>query len=707
MGTLGRCVAAAAVAGACYGHGAYAAPDWVSYTGFTGALQTPVAFAMPEGSLGFGISSALPYNSLYLSLQPFEWLNFNARYTDITDRPYPGSTTGQSYTDKGFDFSLRLLDGHGALPAVTVGFIDLGGTGLFASEYFVASQRFFDLYASVGMGWGRLGSAGDRGNPLTEISDSFRTRRAVASGLEQTGRFSYSAWFRGEDVALFGSVVWQPSFWPSWSFIAELEGNDYSREPAGDPVAAPSRINYGVAYRFAAGPNVELSYQRGERLAFTVGITPKIASNERSTTAAFLPELTSSLHPAYRPLRRPHLAEQLSDFYYALGYQGFFVHAIDIDDEARTLTVWQSNTVSDDPLYVQRFVARAALNTLPDTLESVKVTTMAGGAGALSVVTARDVLERDARGELTGEEFEYSAQATAGDGWGVDDARFPRLLSYPTYSAGINPSFRTNIGGPTEFVVGQLLLRPYLSLQIARSLSITTSVGVNLFSDFDRVRPIRSGSLPPVRSDLELYQSGGGDLYLDKVAADFIFPLATEWFGRFSAGIFEEMYGGVAGEVLYRPFASRLAVSLDANYVKKRAFDQRFEFLDYEVATGHLGFYYETPWQGITLGLSAGRYLAKDVGATLEMSRGFRNGARFGVFATRTNVSAKDFGEGSFDKGFFVSIPLGAVARELRGNNIGLTYRFLTRDGGQKVNDGRSLYSVFGGYHAGAVYDAQ
>lgn len=676
----------------------------MSYTGFPGALQTPVAFAMPEGTLGFGISSALPYNTLYLSLQPFDWLNFNTRYTGITDRPYLSSTTGQSYKDKGFDVSFRILDGTSVIPAVSVGIIDLGGTGLFASEYIVASQRMFDLYASMGLGWGRLGTSADMQNPLTGISDEFRTRRRV-DGEQRTGRFSYSEWFRGKDVAFFGSLVWRPSFWPSWSFVAELEGNDYSRDPADDPIPAPSRVNYGVGYQFAGGTNIELSYQRGDRLAFAVGITPQIASNERTTTAAYLPELSSSRTPAYRPLRRAGLAEQLEDLYHTLRYQGFFVHAIDIDDDGKTLTVWQSNTVSDAPLYVQRFVARTALNALPDTLESVRVVTVAGGVGALTVQAPRDVLERDARGELTPEEFEYSVEAAAGDGWGMDDARFPGLLRYPTYAVGINPAFRTNIGGPTDFVVGQLLLRPYLTLQLARSLSVTTSLGVNLFSDFDRIRPIRSGSLPPVRSDLEFYQSGGGDLYLDKMAADFIFPLATEWFGRFSAGIFEEMYGGVAGEILYRPFASRLAVSLDANYVRKRAFDQRFEFLDYQVATGHLSFYYDTPWQGVTIGLSAGRYLAKDVGATLEMSRGFRNGARFGVFATKTDVSAKEFGEGSFDKGFFVSIPLGSVARELRGNNIGLTYRFLTRDGGQKVNDGRSLYSVFGGAHAGTVYD--
>ena len=46
----------------------------------------------------------------------------------------------------------------------------------------------------------------------------------------------------------------------------------------------------------------------------------------------------------------------------------------------------------------------------------------------------------------------------------------------------------------------------------------------------------------------------------------------------------------------------------------------------------------------------AGQYLAKDVGATLEVRRTFRNGWQLGAWATMTDVSSEDFGEGSFDK---------------------------------------------------------
>ena len=48
-----------------------------------------------------------------------------------------------------------------------------------------------------------------------------------------------------------------------------------------------------------------------------------------------------------------------------------------------------------------------------------------------------------------------------------------------------------------------------------------------------------------------------------------------------------------------------------------------------------------------------GQYLAEDKGATLELRRTFDNGWKVGVWATKTDVSAKDFGEGSFDKGLY------------------------------------------------------
>jgi len=80
-----------------------------------------------------------------------------------------------------------------------------------------------------------------------------------------------------------------------------------------------------------------------------------------------------------------------------------------------------------------------------------------------------------------------------------------------------------------------------------------------------------------------------------------------------------------------------------------------------------------------------GRYLAKDRGYTVEARRTFDSGFSIGGFFTRTNVSAEDFGEGSFDKGLFFRIPFNGF---LPGNSRGAfstVLRSLERDGGRRL----------------------
>ena len=154
------------------------------------------------------------------------------------------------------------------------------------------------------------------------------------------------------------------------------------------------------------------------------------------------------------------------------------------------------------------------------------------------------------------------------------------------------------------------------------------------------------------------------------------------------------MYGGVSGEVLYRDFQSPLALGLDVAHVRKRAFDQRFDFLDYEITTGHRTAYYDWRAMDTLIQLSYGRYLAGDWGATLNMAHFFDSGVSVGAFATKTNVSAEDFGEGSFDKGFYVNIPMDLFFARSTRRRAPIVFRPLTRDGGQMVRDGISLYGA-------------
>ena len=63
-----------------------------------------------------------------------------------------------------------------------------------------------------------------------------------------------------------------------------------------------------------------------------------------------------------------------------------------------------------------------------------------------------------------------------------------------------------------------------------------------------------------------------------------------------------------------------------------------------------------------------------------------------GAYFTKTNVSATQFGEGSFDKGIIIRIPLGwALPIETQGR-FDLNLRPLQRDGGQTLDGDATLY---------------
>ena len=77
----------------------------------------------------------------------------------------------------------------------------------------------------------------------------------------------------------------------------------------------------------------------------------------------------------------------------------------------------------------------------------------------------------------------------------------------------------------------------------------------------------------------------------------------------------------------------------------------------------------------------------------MEIGRRFASGIEVGGFATLTNVSAAQFGEGSFDKGLYVRIPLSLFGADSRGRG-GVLIRPIQRDGGQRLSVDNPLWEV-------------
>ena len=152
-----------------------------------------------------------------------------------------------------------------------------------------------------------------------------------------------------------------------------------------------------------------------------------------------------------------------------------------------------------------------------------------------------------------------------------------------------------------------------------------------------------SGNLPQVRSQSKRYYSGY-DPKLIRLSGDYLFKLNRDTYARASAGILERAFAGVDAEVLWKPADQNWGLGFEADYVAQRDFYSPFGFgyYDYQVATGHATFYWDTGWKGIEAQVSAGRYLAGDWGGTVAVPRRFANGWSVGAYATKTDVTADD-----------------------------------------------------------------
>lgn len=221
--------------------------------------------------------------------------------------------------------------------------------------------------------------------------------------------------------------------------------------------------------------------------------------------------------------------------------------------------------------------------------------------------------------------------------------------------------------------------------------SLNLGLELGLLDNFDQFEYEASSNLPRVRTQIRDYLKTSKLRMSQFYAASHAQPTDDLfWLGY--GGYLESMYAGVGSELLYRPFGKNWALGVDANFVQQRAFDQGFGLRDYQVLTGHVTGYYE--WQQVLIQLSAGQYLAKDRGVTFDVSRRFLNNARLGAWASRTNVSAEDFGEGSFDKGVYVVIPFDMFSLKSTRETGRVNFQFLTRDGGQKLNRPQQLYGI-------------
>jgi hypothetical protein len=346
--------------------------------------------------------------------------------------------------------------------------------------------------------------------------------------------------------------------------------------------------------------------------------------------------------------------------------------------------------------------ARAMTDLLPPSVEIIVLVETTDGINGASVTLSRSALERLVTAHTSAEELLAESAIEPAEPGRPSGAQYNRSHLFhltPIFA----PSLRESLFDPDNPFRFQARWRVGGTLEFAPGLFLEGVYGINIYNNFNDITRPSSSQLPHVRSDFRYYLQKGAS-GIDYLQLVDIKQWSPSWTTRISLGYLEEMYGGVAGQVLYHPFGARWALGASLAEAWQRNYNKLFGFRDYHVATGHLSFYYETPFNHIDLALHAGRYLAKDWGGTIELSRRFDNGAEIGAFATLTNVPYSKFGEGSFDKGIFIRIPFDFFSLFSTRQKLSVTLRPLTRDGGAMLDDGPQLWPMVRSVSYGATY---
>ncbi len=664
--------------------------------GGAGLIEMHSARLREDGTLETGTAWRRQRDFWFLNIQALSFLETTFRLATRLN-----GTTGHGTTvDRAFDMKLRLLRESQFVPAFAIGLQDAVGTGLYGGEYLVASKRLGRVDLTLGLGWGRLGTGAD----LPNIGLLAHRSRSVGQG----GLPGFGTYFRGHDVAVFGGAEYSlPPLFGLEGLRAKLEySGDALRDERGGWPARTTGLRGRAATRWNAG----LQWQ-GEHLdigAHLVHGTDALlrlslrleANHPPSLPAEALPPLPprpallmvpNAANPARpgaseAPSSRPAVAPAppiTPAALAALRRAGFRPLAFTLQGaEARVLvTGGRFRRLSQ----VAGRVLRALQPVLPPHIETLRVEWQRQGVTTARLVVLRQAFETP---QASAEEVLVGARLLPAD----DPPWPPRAkATAPWLDWGVAPRLPVQLGDPHAGARWQLALAAGGRVALGDGFALAASASQAVAGNLGGGLPSNS-LLPHVRSDLGRY-ARAGTTSIPAFYAERIWTPAADIFTRVTGGLLEPMFAGVATEALWRPAAQGFALGVDLAWVQQRDYAQKLGLRRYQVTTGHASAYAELPWFGLFGILRAGRYLAGDWGTTIELGRRFDSGIEVGGFASFTTAGFHRFGEGSFDKGIYLRVPLEIFGPETTAS-AGTTLRPVVRDGGQRLAVDNPLWEV-------------
>ncbi len=666
--------------------------------GGVGLWQTPTANMKPDGQFDIVVSHVWPYTRGNIVFQPLPWLEGIIRYTDVSNVKYSASTS-QSYKDKSLDVKFKLLKEGFYAPAIAVGFRDFGGTSLFASEYVNATKRFGLFDITLGLAWGNMagggktGSTGNIPNPLCGLSNTFchRTHKTGMGGTIGFGNF-----FSGRRASIFGGVEYQTPYTPL-RLKLEYDPNDYQHEAAlPRPLPQKSHWNVGAVYRIFKVFDLSLAYERGDTVMAGVDFSTNF------NDSGYLPKIDRAPLDLVPPRSETHASK-----HHKMHWDKVVKHLHKVAG-FKTDAIYQQGShlilKGQQKRYRNTYMAAHRVNYVlyhatPNKYQTFTIINQAHSLLFDEVSTSRNQLQKideqrlipfnqqDNKPKLTDIEINYHPK--------FNTLHHPLWQAKPTkFHYHVQPALTQSIGGPDGFYLYRVLLTGGATYEVKRNLLLTGVLSYDLFDNMDKFTYEPPPSpLPRVRSNIRRYLTTSR-FAIHTLQLNYFKQFSRAWYGQVYAGLLEQMFAGIGAEVLFKPMGSPFAISADINHVKQRDFNVGFGLLPYQVTTGHIVLYYQWPIYHILSKVSVGQYLAGDKGVTIDLSRQFDSGIILGGFVTFTNVSARQFGEGSFNKGIYLEIPLDLFSLTSTTHTAKVAWTPLTRDGGQMLNRKYRLYYI-------------
>ncbi|HLS52321.1 MAG TPA: YjbH domain-containing protein, partial [Burkholderiaceae bacterium] len=610
---------------------------------------------------------------------------------DISDRP--GWEGYGDYKDKSAGFKLRLLPenafGTTWLPEVSAGIDDFHGTQLFRAEFVAATKR-------LDMGWATVDATVGYG------------RKRIAG--------------------LFGGARFRLKQLPSWALVAEYDRTDYRNDRRFAYTGQPSRRTgaWGAALEYNwQGLHFQVGRMHGQTV-FNVALSVPLDGKRElipniDETGPFAGGLWANARP------RPTAQQWHDSNEYRLG----LLQALHAEGLRNVRFAWRDGTLAmsfsgDRYRWASRGVGRAATLAMayaPIETKRLEITWEVNGvAGMVWEFYDVSVLQRYLAGTASRAQLAHSLNLRYASPTGRSEAARANdvdatiqalarergrgfyygqsLLGFSASTYGqtsftLNPYFHAHLNDPNGAFRYDTGLSLDANINLARGWWLTGGIRGSVHETVTKSSQASNSRLPHVRSDVTEYRRAAR-VKLDRLLLNRYWQAAPRTYFRASAGLYEEMFGGVGVQGLYLSPGGRFAWDFSLDAVRQRNY-KGTGFKNYKTVTAIGSMHYKVHgFEGLTATVRVGKFLARDVGVRFELARQFRSGVELGVWYTRTD--GKDItspgrpGSPYHDKGVFLRIPISTLTSRDTAAHADARISPWARDVGQMVESPDDLY---------------